>query len=251
MTMLVAQLRALGLPAGATVVVHTSFKAVGPVAGGPEGLIAALTEVLGAVGTLVMPAMSDDDEVPFDVVSTPCRGMGVVADTFHRLPGVVRSDNPASFAARGPLARAIAAPHPLSPPHGSDSPVGRAAALGGLVLLLGVGHAEDTTLHLAEVLAGVPYRARKQATLLRDGRVVRVDYEESDHCCAGFARADEWLRARGLQREGTVGQATARLVRASDLLGVAVPVLLEDPFAFLHARGGGCAECDEAWASVG
>jgi aminoglycoside 3-N-acetyltransferase len=232
------------------VVVHTSFKAVRPVEGGPAGLIAALTEALGPDGTLVMPAMSDDDEVPFAIDATPCAGMGIVADTFWRLPGTLRSDNPSSFAARGPLAPAIVAPHPLAPPHGIDSPVGRAGVLGGLVLLLGVGHAENTTLHLAEALARVPYRARKCATLLRDGVATRVEYDETDHCCAGFARVDPWLRARGLQREGHVGAAAARLVRGSDLVAVAVEALLRDPFAFLHARAAGCAECDEAWASV-
>jgi len=235
---------------GAVVVVHTSFKAVGPVEGGPAGLVAALTEALGSAGTLVMPAMADDDETPFDPASTPCIGMGVVAETFRRLPGVRRSDNPASFAARGPLAAAIVAPHPLAPPHGIDSPVGRADALGGFVLLLGVGHSENTTLHLAEAVAGVPYHVRKWATVLRDGVPARVEYDETDHCCRGFARADEWLRARGLQREGTVGRATARLMRASDLLGVAVPVLLGDPCALLHARDAGCDECDAAWASI-
>jgi aminoglycoside 3-N-acetyltransferase len=177
--------------------------------------------------------------------------MGVVADRFRRLPGVRRSDHPASFAARGPLAAAIVAPHPLAPPHGLDSPVGRAAALGGFVLLVGVGHSEDTTLHLAEALARVPYRARKHATVLQGGVATRVEYDETDHCCAGFARVDPWLRARGLQREGAIGRAAARLVRAADLLAVAVPALLADPFVFLHARGAACAECDAAWASVG
>lgn len=107
--MVIDQLRALGLPAGSVVVVHTSFKAVGPVEGGPLGLISALRTALGPEGTLVMPAMSDDDDHPFDVTTTPCRGMGVVADMFWRLPGVLRSDNISSFAAVGPLAPAIIA----------------------------------------------------------------------------------------------------------------------------------------------
>ncbi len=246
----VAELRALGLPSGAVVVVHTAFKKVAPVEGGPTGLIAALREALGPDGTLVMPAMSDDDEQPFDPAATPCRAMGVVADTFRRMPGVLRSDNPASFAAAGPLAPAIVAPHPLSPPHGIDSPVGRACAFGGFVLLLGVGHSEDTTAHLAEAMARVPYRVRKSCVVMVRGAPTRVEYDETDHCCEGFAKLDGWLRARGLQREGTVGSATARLARASDIVRVAVAELLADPCAFLHPRGGGCDECDAAWASV-
>jgi aminoglycoside N3'-acetyltransferase len=246
----IEQLRALGLEAGATVVVHSSFKAVGPVEGGPAGLIAALRGALGHDGTLVIPAMSDDDDRPFEVAATPCRAMGVVADTFWRMPGVLRSDHVASFAASGPLAPAIVAPHPLAPPHGIDSPVGRACALGGFVLLLGVGHPEDTTVHLAESIAGVPYRARKHCTVLSNGAPVRVEYEESDHCCQRFARLDPWLRERGLQHEGRVGGAEARLARSSDVVRVAVAALRADPCAFLHPRGAGCAECDDAWASI-
>jgi len=248
--MIAEELRALGLPAGAIVVVHTSYRAVGPVDGGPAALIDALGEAVGRDGTLVMPSMSDDDDVPFDVARTPCRGMGVVADRFWRRAGVVRSDHYASFAAMGPLAAAITAPHAPEPPHGLDSPVGRAAALGGFVLLLGVDHSANTTVHAAEAIARVPYRARKHYTVARDGALVRVPYEETDHCCQRFAQLDQWLRARGLQREGTVGRGAARLVRGSDVLRVAVEALARDRFAFLHARGDGCEECDAAWASV-
>jgi aminoglycoside 3-N-acetyltransferase len=149
----------------------------------------------------------------------------------------------------GPLAAPIVAPHPLAPPHGIDSPVGRAAALGGFVLLLGVGHSENTTIHLAEAVASVPYRRRAHCTVMRGGEAVRVEYEEIDHCCANFARVDGWLRERRLQAEGGVGRGIARLVRAHDLVRVAVEHLRADPFAFLHARGSGCDECDDAWVS--
>lgn len=248
-SVLVEQLRALGLATVPVVVVHTAFRAVGPVEGGPLGLIAALRAALAPDATLVMPAMSDDDEVPFDATATPAAAMGVIADTFWRQPGVLRSDNPAAFAAVGPLAAVITAPHPIAPPHGIDSPVGRACALGGSVLLLGIDHSSNTTMHLAESMAGVPYRARKECTVRRDGAVVRVAYEETDHCCERFNRVDAWLRERGLQREGTVGRGPARLARATDVVRLAVDALRDDPCAFLHPRGD-CDDCDEAWASI-
>ena len=66
---------------------------------------------------------------------------------------------------------------------------------------------------------------------------------------AGEKRA--WLRARGLQREGTIGNATARLICAHDIVRVAVAELRRDPFALLgHAADGGCDECAQAWASA-
>jgi len=46
------QLTALGVAAGAVLLVHTSFRAIRPIAGGPRGLIDALRDALGPHGTL-------------------------------------------------------------------------------------------------------------------------------------------------------------------------------------------------------
>jgi aminoglycoside N3'-acetyltransferase len=237
----------LGIERGAVLLVHTSFSRVDLVDGEPAGLIRALREALGPDGTLVMPTMTDDDDHPFDPSSTPCRGMGVVAETFWRMPGVLRSDSPHAFAAAGPRAAEVTMDRPLEVPHGPDSPVGRVHALDGQVLLLGVGHDANTTIHLAEWLAGVRYRRPSHATILRDGRPVRVDYGEIDHCCARFALVDDWLGDR--QRRGIVGRGEARLMRARDVVDVVMARLREDELAFLHPPGVD-VECDEARASI-
>jgi aminoglycoside 3-N-acetyltransferase-4 len=122
--------------------------------------------------------------------------------------------------------------------------------LDGQVLLLGVGHDADTTLHLAELLAGVPYRVPRHCTVLRDGALIRIDYGENDHCCERFALADDWLRGAGLQREGQVGHAHARLARAKDIVAAALARLRKDPLLFLHPPDRGCAECDAARRSI-
>ena len=133
---------------GGVLLVHCAFSQVKPVEDGPEGLIAALRSALGPEGTLVMPSMTADDDHPFDPRAT-CIGMGIVAQTFWQLPGVLRSDSPHAFAAAGPQAARITAPHPVDVPHGLDSPVGRVYELDGQVLLLGVDHTANTTIHLA------------------------------------------------------------------------------------------------------
>jgi aminoglycoside N3'-acetyltransferase len=248
---LAGQLRALGVKPGGVLLVHTSFRSVRPVEGGPEGLIAALRTALGDAGTLVMPSWGDDDDSPFDPPTTPAASdLGVTAEIFRRMPGVRRSQHGQAFAAIGPAAdRVLADPLPL-PPHIPESPVGRVYDLDGQVLLLGVGHEADTTLHLAELIAGVPYRLPKHCTVLQDGIPVRVDYSENDHCCERFALADGWLRARGLQQEGPVGRAHARLARSSDIVAVALEHLRDNPLVFLHPAARGCAECDAARQTV-
>jgi aminoglycoside 3-N-acetyltransferase len=243
------QILALGVKPGGVLVVHTSFSKVAPVQDGPHGLIAALRNALGPAGTLVMPSMSDDDDYPFDPRRTPCVGMGVVAESFWKLPGVLRSDSPHAFAAIGPRAAEITAGHPLEVPHGPDSPVGRVHELDGQVLLLGVGHDADTTVHLAETMAGVRYGLPTYATILRAGLPTRCEYREIDHCCQNFNLMDQWLEAEGRQRRGIVGHAEARLARSRDVVEVAVRRLRENETVFLHPPGVD-AECDEARASL-
>lgn len=250
---LTTQLRSLGVQPGGVLLVHTSFRVVRPVEGGPAGLIDALRDSLGSRGTLVMPSWGSDDNRPFDPAATSAApDLGVVAEAFWRLPGVLRSRHCFAFAAAGPAAERITAdPLPL-PPHAPASPVGRVHELDGQVLLLGVGHDANTTLHLAELVAGVPYRVPKHCTVLdSESRAVRIDYGENDHCCERFALADDWLRQRGLQSEDRVGHAHARLMRSRDVVAVGRDHLARDPLVFLHPVGTGCTECDEARRSVG
>ncbi len=245
-----AQLLSLGVEPGGVLVVHSAFSQVRPIEGGPQGLIDALLAALGPRGTLVMPSMSDDDEHSFDAAATPClENMGVVAETFWRMPGVLRSDNPHAFAAIGPRAAEIVAAHPLDVPHGLDSPVGRVYEMDGQILLLGVGHDANTTVHLAENMAGARYLRPKHLTVLRDGRPEKFEYRELDHCCQGFALLDEWLEAEGKQRRGRVGHGEARLMRSRDVVEAALSRLRRDETVFLHPSGI-CEECDDARAAV-
>lgn len=244
------QLISLGVRKNGILVVHTAFSKLKPIEGGPQALIHALLAALGPLGTLVMPSMSDDDEHPFDPAATPClENMGIVAETFWRMPGVLRSDNPHAFAAIGPRAAEIVASHPLDVPHGLDSPVGRVYEMDGQVLLLGVGHDANTTVHLAENMAGMRYLRPKHLTVLRDGRPEKFEYLELDHCCQGFSLLDAWLDAGGKQRRGRVGHGEARLMRSRDVVDAALPRLREDETVFLHPPGA-CEECDDARAAL-
>ena len=244
---LVQQVSALGVEAGGVLLVHAAFSSVGPVEGGPPGLVEALLAALGKDGTLVMPSMADDDDVPFDRSRSPCRTVGALADTLWRMPGVLRSDSPHAFAACGRHAEHVTQPHPVDIPHGLHSPPGRIYELDGQVLLLGVGHDADTTIHVAENLAGVRYRQPKHATVLENGKPKRYEYGETDHCCERFGLLDAWLGDK--QRRGKVGNAEARLARSRDIVAAALTRLRENETVFLHAPGS-CRECDVARAAI-
>ena len=248
-TELTQQILDLGVIPGGVLLVHCAFSKVKPVENGPLGLIAALQAALGPAGTLVMPSMTDDDQVPFDPKTSTCLEMGVVANTFWQLPDVLRSDSPHAFAAIGPQAAAITATHPLDVPHGLDSPVGRVYELDGQVLLLGVGHDANTTIHLAESLAGVRYRREKSIIIKQGQRLVPYHYNEIDHCCQRFNLLDEWLESRGLQQRGKVGHADARLIPSQDVVEVVVSELRKNETALLHPPGVD-HQCDEARSSL-
>lgn len=246
---LVDQLAALGVRAGGVLEVHASFRALRPVEGGPLGFVAALREALWPGGTLVMPTMTDGASV-FDPASSPSVDMGITAELFRRLPGVVRSDHPGgSFAAEGPLAAAICAPQPLEPPHGPESPPGRVVTAGGQILLAGVGYDACTPLHVAEAVAGVPYGLEHPCVVVVDGAPRTLRIREPDHCCRGFERVAPGLRAIGAERRGPLGHGEGRLVEGRALLDEAARLLAADPLAFLCSAAT-CEECDAARASV-
>lgn len=245
------QLCDLGVKEGGVLLVHTSFRAVRPVDGGPLALIAALRRALGASGTLVMPTMTDGETV-FDPRATPSVDMGVTAELFWRQPGVLRSSHPgASFAAIGPQAERVCRPQPLSPPHGLDSPVGRVYEADGQVLLLGVAHSENTTLHLAESMAKVPYSVTHPCVVEIDGVARTLLLAETDHCCRGFRQIAGWLTPLALQQTGRVGLAQATLCRSRDVVATARQKLRADPLVFLCEPKQACEQCDRARASCG
>jgi aminoglycoside N3'-acetyltransferase len=248
---IVSQLGALGVKLCGVLLVHSAFRAVRPVEGGPLGLIAALRAALGPRGTLVLPSASEDDDHLFDPETTPpAASLGVLPALFWQQPGVQRGSHFDAFAAIGPKAKAIAKAPLRLPPAAPGSAIDVIRGFGAQILLLGVGHHANSTAHLAELVGGAPYRVPRHYTACRDGKPHRIDYGENDHCCARFELLDHWLRDAGLQREGTVGHARARLVAAKDVVRVAIEHLRLDPLIFLHAAGEGCAECDLARASV-
>lgn len=247
-TRLAGQLRDLGVREGGMLLVHASFRNVRPVEDGPEGLIAALTEALGPEGTLAMPSATGDDDAAFDPATTDNRDdLGVVADLFWRMPGVIRSPHFDAVAARGPKAEWITGGPFVLPPAAPGSAIDRIREAGGQVLLLGVTQHANTMLHLAELVGGAPYRSDFHYI---DAAGRGVHYGENDSCCAKFELAEDWLREAGELRAGTVGHAEARLMDAQVLVRIAAEKVRENPLVFLHGAEEGCEECDEARESL-
>jgi aminoglycoside 3-N-acetyltransferase len=244
--MLVSDVTALGVGAGMTVLLHSSLSALGWVCGGAQAVIEAFQDVLGAEGTLVVPTHSGntdpaawvDPPVPeswwpvirssmpaFDPYLTGTRQMGAVADSLLRHPDARRSSHPqVSFTAVGRHASEITADHRLDEQLGINSPLGRLYDLEGSVLLLGVGHNRNTSLHLAEYLATWPSKRTRQcgAAVRVDGErqwvtFTDLDIDESDFPAVGAA-----FEATGAVRRRQVGHTTAALMAQRALVDFGV-----------------------------
>ncbi|MEP7285354.1 MAG: AAC(3) family N-acetyltransferase [Chloroflexota bacterium] len=242
-----ADLAALGVQPGMALVVHSSLKSIGWVNGGAVAVILALEQVLGAEGTLVMPTHSADLSEPanwvnppvpeswwdtiratmpaYDSALTPSFRVGVIPETFRKQTGVLRSANPdASFAAWGKHAQQIVSDHALAPLFGEHSPLARVYDLNGWVLLLGVDHNRNTSLHVAEGRAKIPHGTiHLGSPMMVDGVRQWVPFDDIDWDDSDFVELGaDFARDTGLQREGKIGQANALLMPQRDLIDYAV-----------------------------
>ena len=245
--LLVQQFATLGVRDGGVVIVHSALSKLGWVAGGAQAVVEALLIAVGAQGTIVMPTHSghlsdpahwqhppippdwvDDarDALPaFDAQLTPTRQMGQIVDCFRMHAGTIRSAHPLlSFAANGPLADALIAGHGLTPAMGEGSPLSRLYDADAQVLLLGVSHAHNTSLHLAECRATWPTKTdtAEGAPILRGGKRTWVVYRDNDYDADDFTQLGDAFAATGDERRGPVGEGVGRLCSQRDVVDFGV-----------------------------
>lgn len=222
--------RGLGLDSGDGVLVHSSLSSLGRVDGGAETVVDALRDAVGDDGTVMMPTFTRYDR-PYDPDTSPST-VGAITEAFRKRPAAVRSTHPTkSVAAIGPNATSLVDDHDLRNSIGPGSPIHRLIdERCGAILLLGVDHTSNSTLHVAERLADLPYRDQLAETTIRrrDGSTETVEVNRV-HCSRGFGVVGSVARRLGIRREGRVGDATARLLDGGTLLSLVVELLDEQP----------------------
>jgi len=240
--------RACGVQPGQTIIVHTSLRSLGWVIGGAQVYIQALLHAVGESGTVMMPTQTFRNldassgahpGVPeawwpiirthwpaYDPAITPSLGMGVVAELFRTWPGARRSQHPTrSFAALGPNAERLLATHALEEPFGEDSPVGQLYALDGSILLVGVNHDSNTSLHLAEYRARYASKryAQESSAVLVNGVRQWITYTSPNlYDSHDFAELGAAYEAEHHISPMYIGQASARLLQQRPLVNWAV-----------------------------
>jgi aminoglycoside 3-N-acetyltransferase len=235
------------------VLVHSSLRSFGYVDGGAEAVCQALVETCG---TVMMPAgtwdftgispppgvarahnayeptaswQTFDEELagatPFRMDLPVDRWLGRIPDTLRLMYSPPRSSHPLfSYAAVGPAAEELLQAQRLDWPLG---PIEALRDLGGDILLLGVGHTSNTTIHLAEQLLGRSrfYRYAKAAEGVWmelpniPGESHRFDLIEPE--------------LRSATTEVQIGQCRARRIPVAAVIAAAQRMIVNDPAALL------------------
>jgi aminoglycoside 3-N-acetyltransferase len=246
-------LRDLGLDRSSRVVVHSSLRSFGPVDGGALAVCRAL---VAACGTVLVPAGTWDltgvpappdlvrphnaarvaatweefdaalaRAVPFSPDLPIDRELGRIPEAMRQGFAHARGAHPLlSFVAVGGDAAALVRAQRLDWPLG---PLEALAGLGGDVLLLGVSHAANSAIHLAEQRLG-------RSRFYRYAKAAEGVWMELPNIPGQSHRFDDIAPALAdATRESTIGRCRARLVAAAAVLAAAERLIRADPTALL------------------
>ena len=252
-TTLIQEFEELGIKPGIVVIMHSSLSKLGWTVGGPVSVIKALMQVLTPKGTLVMFTSSGDNTEPsywenppvpedwwkiirqempaYHPEITPSRGMGVIVEIFRKWPDIKRSDHPnVSFAAWGKHAKFITNDHHFSTDLGEKSPLARIYDLDGQILLLGVNHSNNTSLHLAEYRSDFSGKKSTSngAAMMLNKKKTWVVWEGLDIDSEDFEQLGKDFESINGYLPGKVGLAEARLISQRAIVDYAVQWLKEN-----------------------
>lgn len=229
-------LRALGLTRGMAVEVHSSLSRFGWVVGGAKTVIAALMNVVGEEGTLVMSAypltlplpLTEEDKargitakvrfLPPD--TTERTGMGVIVDTFRRWPGVITGPGFHRVCTWGRDAELHKDGYQYLLDHG------------GWTLLLGVDIHRCSSMHYAEAKVGLP-----QAVLdcyAPNSDILRDYPPDQWYVETGTPPEDAWGKIQaeadrqGLIQHRQIGASPCMLFKTADVVGLYAEALRTD-----------------------
>lgn len=241
----VDQFRAVGVRTGDTLMVHSAFRSLGPVEGGPDTVIDALLELVGPGGTVLFPTFNFHawtEAHYWDSHETPSE-MGALTELARRRPGALRTPHPIySFAALGARAAEFAACDDAEA-FGDASVFARFLEADGLIVSIGLHFNSTFSLHhYVERVVGVDYRRIKRF----GGIYVDPAGEAAVRVFTMFVREDEtvktWivpgmeaLHGAGVIRDTPVGEATVHYCRARSFLEHMSTVVREHP-EMLHER---------------
>lgn len=235
-----SDLQLLGVNKNDTLLVHSSYSAIGKNEKGPEEVIHAILSVIGQQGTLLMPGFNGGQQYAqavenkfFEVKSSPSQ-LGIITELFRRNFPSKRSLHPThSVTALGVKADEMIAGHEkclIST--GIGSPFDKLKKANGKILLLGVDHRSNTFLHYAENTLGAPTISKNKFTMKvidYQDKIIRVDtYPHFPGLPRCYDRLNSEL-PESVQKKGKVGNADSYLIDANALYHFLTPLIQKNP----------------------
>lgn len=218
------QLSEMGIKSDDTVLIHTSFKAVGAVEGGPDAFIDAFCEYLSD-GLFIIPTHTWENvnkESPvFDYRTTPAC-IGLIPRTACQRADGIRSLHPTHSVwvhGKGSAEFVEGEEHARTP-----APVGklwwRLGEVEAKILLIGVDHSRNTYIHAVDEIAGLDDRLCDEvwnvSVVTRDGGIITHPYRSHGNTGSdNFNIFEKAFIAHGAQIDGTLGDAKVRVVDAA------------------------------------
>lgn len=255
----------IGLTRESKVIVHSSLSSFGQVRGGAVAVLAAL---LHTCDTVVMPAFTyqsmvwpsvgpsdngidykdpqlarlNEDASLFHSQLPVHPDVGAISDTLQRLSTfAIRSSHPVlSFVAMGEHMDEALAPQTIEDPL---APLQWLQHNSGDVLLIGVGHTRNTSIHLAEKLANRKQFTRWAITLNGDSeKAYAMRLPNYPGCSDGFDTLEPEIQHTAKQI--TIGDATIQRVPLMLMIPIIVGWIEEEPDALLCSRPD-CQRCHD------
>jgi aminoglycoside 3-N-acetyltransferase len=241
-------LRAIGLRRGDSVIVHSSFKSIGPVEGGPRAIIDALAQVLLPEGALLFPNLyiphgfTVDSPPRFDLRREHIRNLGILPEVFKFEYATHFSIHPThSLIGIGDRAPAFLAGHEeAGVPCGLGTPWAKNAASGGRVLLIGVDQRVNTTYHSAEEQMDEPYQLTDDVihgvVVIGNEEVVVPSRLHVWSYHPDFNVLNPELEEQGFLVTGRIGEAATLCLDAGGFIELALQKLQGDRGYFLTGQ---------------
>lgn len=235
------------------IIAHASLSAFGEVQGGAETVVGAMLAVVPHVTmpsftyrTMITPEVGPPDNgitygsgseankmAEFFRPDMPAdRLMGVIPETLRQHSRAKRSLHPI-YSFCGVNADTALQAQTLADPFG---PIRILTEEGGWVLLMGVDHTANTSIHYGEQVAGRKQFIRWALTL--QGVIACPRWPG---CSYGFNKIAP--RLSGISRQITLGQSTIHATPLKALVDITVQMISEDPLALL-CNDIGCERCN-------
>lgn len=244
-----------GIKSGDHIIMHSSFKKVGPVQHGPAAVINALLKTIGSTGNLLVPTYTYSLPIwnaePFDVRYSASR-VGAITEEVRKRTAAIRSFHPThSVCAIGPDAPAVTLNHLHATPLGVGSPLDRMRRMNAKVLMLGTFQDTNSSLHLCEELHNLPYcdvgfseeLDHEIGWFFNEKREIEyVQLPRFPGCSRGFRAIEEHLRREGVLQDVYIGQAASQLLNLPRLVEATAAPLASDP-GMLLCNVPNCAIC--------